>query len=123
MTDEQVDQVILANAEAFKKRYLGYTSKLIRSLVMESRRNGYALNPGLIWPGSWGVGVAILGPNGTPVGALNISAIESRLAPPRQKELAVHLQREAKWLTEQLSQRQAPKSSRRQAQRSGSPSI
>jgi len=117
MNDEQVDQILAANATLIKERYPRYSLKLARTLVAGARRNGFAVNPGLIWPGSWGIGVAVLDPSGTPVGALNISAIESRLQPDTQRELAVHLRREAKWLTDQLSQLQSPKPALRKQQR------
>jgi DNA-binding IclR family transcriptional regulator len=117
MNDEQVERILVANADIVKERYRRYSLKLVRTLVAEARRNGFAVNPGLIWPGSWGIGVAVLDPNGTPVGALNISAIESRLRPDTQRDLAVHLRREATWLTDQLRQLQSPKVVPRKQQR------
>ena len=57
-------------------------------MVQEARAKGYALNPGMLLPGSWGVGVAIRGQDGRPIGALSIAAVESRLSEDRQQELA-----------------------------------
>jgi DNA-binding IclR family transcriptional regulator len=109
MDDAQVEQIIAANADTIKKRYPRYSPKLIRTLVAEARRNGFAVNPGLIWPGSWGMAVPVRGPNGTAVGTVHIAAVESRLGRETQKELAIHLRREAKLLSEQLSQLKSPK--------------
>ena len=59
-----------------------------------ARQTGHALNPGRIVPGSWGVGVAILWPDGRPAGALSIAAIEDRMRPDRRAELVALLHRE-----------------------------
>lgn len=59
-----------------------------------ARDTGHALNPGRIIPGSWGLGVAILWPDGRPAGALSIAAIENRMGFLRQAELVAALQRE-----------------------------
>jgi DNA-binding IclR family transcriptional regulator len=109
MGDRQVERILTANAETIKTRYPRYSLKLIRNLVAEARRNGFAVNPGLIWPGSWGIGVAVVDRSGTPIGALNISAIESRMTPQTQQGLAVHLRQEASRLSDELSQLQSTK--------------
>lgn len=102
MDDEAVERVIAANAKRIAEFYPRYTPVRLRKMVQQARSMGYALNAGLIWPGSWGISVAIQDAGGRPVGALNIAAVESRLQPDRQKKLAVALKREAKWLSEQL---------------------
>jgi DNA-binding IclR family transcriptional regulator len=117
MADEQLDRVIAANADAIKQRYPGYPLKLVRSLVGEARRKGFAVNAGFIWPGSWGIAVAVRGIKGEPVGALHIAAVESRMNLENQKELAVHLNRESKWLTEQLKLQHIPRSTPRRSSR------
>jgi DNA-binding IclR family transcriptional regulator len=63
--------------------------------LAHARAQGHALNPGRIVAGSWGLGVAIPWPDGRPAGALSIAAIENRMTPARQADLAAALHREA----------------------------
>jgi DNA-binding IclR family transcriptional regulator len=56
----------------------------------------------MLLPGSWGIGVAIRGQDGRPIGALSIAAIESRLGEERQRELARLLTKEAYWIETRL---------------------
>jgi DNA-binding IclR family transcriptional regulator len=60
------------------------------------------MNPGMLLPGSWGIGVAIRRQDGQPIGALSIAAIESRLGEERQRELAKLLMKEARWIETRL---------------------
>ena len=62
------------------------------------------MNPGLIYANSWGVGVAVLTPDGRPAGALSIAAIDSRMQPSRQVELAALLTQEVRRVEEKLAQ-------------------
>ncbi|MDP5307802.1 IclR family transcriptional regulator [Paracoccus spongiarum] len=76
-------------------RYAAYSPAMLRDAVAETRTRGHALNPGLIVPGSWGIGVAIRHPLGGIAGALSLAAIDRRLMPDRQGELAALLRAEA----------------------------
>ncbi|MEP9348735.1 IclR family transcriptional regulator [Xanthobacter sp. KR7-225] len=98
LPDVEVERVLAANAEALATAYPGYSPQRLRHGVAETRRHGYALNPGLYVSGSWGIGVAVLDAQGRPAGALSIAAIDTRLTPERQPELAALLQREARAL-------------------------
>ncbi|KRW93779.1 IclR family transcriptional regulator [Paracoccus sp. MKU1] len=71
--------------------------------LAHARAAGHALNPGRVVPGSWGLGVAILWPDGRPAGALSIAAIESRMGEARQAELAAALHREARLVETRLA--------------------
>lgn len=68
-----------------------------------ARQAGFALNPGLIVSGSWGLGVAFLWPDGRPAGALSIAAIENRMGAARQAELAAALHHEARGIEARLA--------------------
>src|SRR5690606_10577778 len=81
----------------------------IRQDVEAARARGYSLNPGLIVANSWGIGVAICSPDGRPVGALSIAAIDSRMQEPRQRELAGHLFHEVRQVEEKLARMFASK--------------
>jgi DNA-binding IclR family transcriptional regulator len=104
LPDHEVEEVLAANAEVLAEKYPNHSPSVLRTLVQEARAKGYALNPGLILPSSWGVGVPIRGVDGRPVGALSIAAIESRLGEARQREIASLLKKEATWVEMRLSE-------------------
>lgn len=82
---------------------LGDLKAPLESDAALARRQGHALNPGRIVPGSWGIGVAIRWPDGRPAGALSLAAIEDRMRPERQRELAALLHREADLVAARLA--------------------
>jgi DNA-binding IclR family transcriptional regulator len=102
MQDADVEEVLRANADILADNYPQHPPKVLRALVQEARAKGYAMNPGMLLPGSWGIGVAIRGQDGRPIGALSIAAIESRLGEERQRELAGLLTKEARWIETRL---------------------
>lgn len=117
LPDAEVEAMLAVNHQVIAERYPRYTPALLRDCVQRTRAEGYALNPGLIMPSSWGIGVVVRAPDGGPAGALSIAAIESRLGEARQRELALPLQREARRLEARLAALTAPDDSRRRAQR------
>jgi DNA-binding IclR family transcriptional regulator len=104
MPDPEVEHVIARNAAWVAKTYPPYSSDGLRQLVAETRSAGFAVNKGLIVSGSWGVGVAVIGDEGRPVGALSVAAIEARLPEPRRIEVARLLQAAASDLSSRLRQ-------------------
>jgi DNA-binding IclR family transcriptional regulator len=104
LPDHEVEEVLATNADVLAEKYPNHPPSVLRSLVQETRVNGYALNPGLLLPSSWGVGVPIRGVDGRPIGALSIAAIESRLSEARQREIASLLKKEATWIEMRLSE-------------------
>jgi DNA-binding IclR family transcriptional regulator len=102
LSDEEVERVLERNSGVIAEQYPNYSTAILRDLVAETRRRGYALNPGMILTGSWGIGVPVFGAEGRVVGALSIAAIESRLTEQRQRELVPLLQKEAATLEESL---------------------
>jgi DNA-binding IclR family transcriptional regulator len=72
--------------------------RVIQQLVVEARVTGYAVNPGLLLRGSWGVAAVVRDGSGAPIAALSINAIEARIKGDRQVELGRLLVREAKRL-------------------------
>jgi len=76
-----------------------HSADALRERVAATRELGYAVNPGLIVVGSWGLGAAVFDAHGQPYGALSITGIEARLAPPRQAELGRLLLETAHTLT------------------------
>lgn len=105
LPDAEVEVVLADNADRMAADYPIYDADLLRSDVAATRARGFALNPGRIVAGSWGVGVALRRPDGTVAGALSIAAIDSRMQPPRDAELAALLTREAREIETRLARR------------------
>lgn len=79
-----------------------HSTESLRSRIARTRRNGYALNPGLVVEGSWGMAAAVFEPSGRPAWALTLTGIEPRFSPSRQPELGALLLQEAHALTRAL---------------------
>ncbi|GLK65081.1 MULTISPECIES: IclR family transcriptional regulator [Paracoccus] len=94
----EADALLQRTAPLTEAMAPGLAPALIEDLA-RARASGHALNPGRVVPGSWGLGVAILWPDGRPAGALSIAAIDSRMGEARQAELTAMLHHEAR-LTE-----------------------
>ena len=103
LPDEEVQRIIAANGEVLVHNYSAYSPERLSQLVADTRARGYAFNPGLVMAGSWGIGVAVMGPDGRPAGALSIAAVESRLPESRHSELIPLLKRESALLTQSLA--------------------
>lgn len=93
-------------AETLLQRAAPLTGSLVKDVPADlslAREQGYAFNPGRIVRGSWGLGVAILWPDGRPVGALSIAAIEDRMGAERREEMITALKREVKLIETRLA--------------------
>lgn len=75
---------------------------VLEARVEETRRLGYAVNPGLVVEGSWGMAAAVFNQLERPVGALSVTGIEHRFAASRRPELGRLLLAAAHDLTAQL---------------------
>jgi DNA-binding IclR family transcriptional regulator len=67
-----------------------------------TREKGYALNPGLLVEGSWGMGAAVFDSSGRPAWALSLTGIDSRFKPERQPDLGQFLVEQAHVVTRAL---------------------
>ncbi|WP_145953481.1 IclR family transcriptional regulator [Oceaniglobus indicus] len=106
----RADAILAANAEAIHAARPEVDMDVLAVLVTDARATGVALNPGLIFPGSWGIAAAIRTASGTVVGALTIAAIEDRLGPDRQAELSTPLLEEAASIERRLARLDANES-------------
>lgn len=89
------DDILEANADAVLARRPELDLGELAELVRRARLNGVALNPGLIFSGSWAIAAAIREPSsGEVIGAVTIAAIASRMTARRQQELAGPLRKE-----------------------------
>ncbi|MGV3550833.1 IclR family transcriptional regulator [Rhizobium sp.] len=102
LDDAAMESVLEANQQVLRERYPQFTPERLRSLVAGTRSRGYSVNPGLLLTGSWGMGAVVRGEDGRVVGAISIAAVESRLTPERQKELAPLLLKEVEWIEKRL---------------------
>ena len=102
MPDDEVEASLAANAALLAERYPMLTAGLIRDLVAEARALGYGINRGLLFPGSWGMGMVVRDARGRPDACLSLAAIESRMQPDRQPWLAQLLADEVRRLEARL---------------------
>lgn len=77
----------------------------VRERVRATRTQGYAVNPGLIVEGSWGMGAAVFDAEEHPRWALSLTGIEQRFGEDRRGELGELLLRAAHQLTRTLRPR------------------
>ncbi|GAA0998751.1 IclR family transcriptional regulator [Subtercola frigoramans] len=85
--------------ERFGPRHSGAS---IRNRIAVTRNTGYALNPGLILEGSWGMGATVFDAAGRPAYALSLTGVESRFRPERHQELGALLLQHAHLVTQRL---------------------
>lgn len=75
----------------------------LRERTATTRARGYALNPGLIVEGSWGMAAAVFDDTGQPAWALSLTGIDSRFTSERQPALGRLLLEHAHRLTKRLT--------------------
>lgn len=97
--EQIVDQNITNDSEC---RALGKERLLAQ--VADTQRQGYSLVKGRA-PGAVGVGVAVIGPGGDPVGAISIAAIHERMKGIHHQIVVDELTKESARLSEILSGR------------------
>ena len=104
LEDSEVDSVIEVNREIMTRRYPRVTGDVLRTIVARTRREGYALNEGLVAPGSWAVAVNVRVPGRGPIAALSVASIEQRLSGARRDELVAVMKKEAAVIETALAQ-------------------
>lgn len=98
LSDDDVERALAFNAERLAADYRGLTPELIVQQVRETRARGYALNPGLVVKGSYGIGIAIMDPRSGSASALSIAGVESRFTDARIREMVAILEEEKQHL-------------------------
>ena len=96
-------KAVIARLAPFYALYPGYSAEHLLAACEQADAVGYAVNPGLVLSSSWGIGVAVLLPDGQVAGALSIATPDSRMRPDRQAELGALLHREAKIVADRLA--------------------
>ena len=77
--------------------------KRLRARLRQTQEQGFALNPGLIVEGSWGMGAAVFDRRGEPQWALSLTGVEFRFGPDRIAELGRLLLAHAHQLTTRIA--------------------
>ncbi|WP_426226942.1 IclR family transcriptional regulator [Pseudarthrobacter sp. DSP2-3-2b1] len=99
--DEQ--EQLLAHWDAHAGPFAAaHTVDVVRANLARTRQAGYAVNPGLVLEGSWGMGAAVFDQAGRPAWALSLTGIEPRFRAERQEVLGRLLMEEAHRITVQL---------------------
>jgi len=75
----------------------------LRARLRETQSTGYAVNPGLIVEGSYGLGAAVFTRSGHPQWALSLTGVEFRFGPERRAELGRTLLAHAHQLTTRIA--------------------
>jgi DNA-binding IclR family transcriptional regulator len=101
LPDREIDDY-LARVDLTTEWGPAHDADEIRTRIARTRRTGYAVNPGLVVEGSWGMAAAVFGRSGEPSWALTLTGVESRFRDDRRQELGALLLREAHALTRTL---------------------
>jgi DNA-binding IclR family transcriptional regulator len=99
LTDDEVHEVLRRNASLRALRYPRCTDEAIWNLVHSTRGLGYCLQPGLVVPGSWAVGVPVYDSSNRPVASISIAALASRLHTARASSLGNRLMKASRDLS------------------------
>jgi len=77
--------------------------KRLRARLRETQERGYAVNPGLIVEGSYGIGAAVFTREGHPQWALSLTGVQFRFGPDRLADLGRTLLAHAHQLTTRIA--------------------
>jgi DNA-binding IclR family transcriptional regulator len=92
----EAEALIIANHAELIDKYPKLPPQTLRDHLDQTRASGVAINPGLIFEDSWGIGVAIRDAQRHLIGAVSLAAIKSRMKEPRRSELSQKLRAEVR---------------------------
>ncbi|MDN5746561.1 MAG: IclR family transcriptional regulator [Nocardioidaceae bacterium] len=98
LSDQEVS-AYLAQADLAVDFGVEHAADPLRRRLAQVRRDGWALNPGLLVEGSWGMGAAVFDADDRPAWALSLTGVERRFDTDRRSRLGELLLREAHALT------------------------
>lgn len=102
LSDNEVDSYLRDSPAVEAEWGASHSAAKLRSRVAETRLRGFAVNPGLIVEGSWGMGAAVFDAASNPVYALSLTGIESRFTGERADTLGSILLHQAHNLSRAL---------------------
>lgn len=106
LPDDEVERILATGAEL--RAPFPFTETRLREMIATTRREGYAYNNLHLFEGMENVtdmaavSVPIRRRDGTPVAALHLTAIPSRLEPPRRDSIVATLKNEAAEMEEKM---------------------
>ena len=87
LPSDEADAYLKRHPELPAKWGEAHSERRLRARLRETRQRGYAVNPGLIVEGSWGMGAAVFDGAERPAWALSLTGVEHRFAEERRPEL------------------------------------
>ncbi len=103
LPDHDVDAYFERHPELPERWGAAHAPTRLRGRLRETHERGYAVNPGLIVEGSFGVGAAVFTREGHPQWALSLTGVEFRFGPDRLPELGRILLAHAHQLTTRVA--------------------
>jgi DNA-binding IclR family transcriptional regulator len=104
--DDQTIDEYLASADLVPQFGDQHAPSPLAARLRQTRRAGYAVNPGLIVEGSWGMGAAVFDAGGAPEWALSLTGIQPRFGADRRPELGRLLMEQAHALSQRIQRAQ-----------------
>jgi DNA-binding IclR family transcriptional regulator len=105
LPSHDVDAYFERHPDLARRWGAAHGEKRLRARLRETHERGYAVNPGLIVEGSWGMGAAVFTREGHPQWALSLTGVEFRFGPERIAELGRVLLSHAHQLTTRIAAR------------------
>lgn len=102
LSDEEITEY-LKTADLTDRFGRSHSAAAVRARIAQTRTDGWALNPGLVVEGSWGMAAAVFDSREVPIGALTLTGIEQRFSDERRPRLGKLLLREANRLSRLIS--------------------
>ncbi|GAA3916439.1 IclR family transcriptional regulator [Microbacterium invictum] len=99
----EVDAYLDRHPEITSNWGAAHDAGALRTRLAETRDRGYAVNPGLIVEGSWGMGAAVFDQQGRPEWALSLTGVQFRFGPDRLPALGRTLLAHAHQLTTRIA--------------------
>lgn len=87
LPDHDVDAYLQRHPELSERWGRPHQEAALRTRIAETKARGYAINPGLIVEGSWGIGAAVFDRSGRPEWALSLTGVQFRFGPDRMPDL------------------------------------
>lgn len=103
LPDHDVDAYFERHPELEREWGSTHGSRALRARLVETKERGYAVNPGLIVEGSWGLGAAVFDRAGRPEWALSLTGVEFRFGPERMADLGRTLMAHAHQLSARIA--------------------
>lgn len=103
LSDHDVDAYLGRHPELVQRWGRAHAREPLQTRLSETRARGYSVNPGLIVPGSWGMGAAVFDREGRAEWALSLTGVEFRFGPDRLPHLGRILLAHAHQLTARIA--------------------